>query len=145
VSQVPDVVVEYGTETSRTIASLLMNHTTIKYPDIRFIFSHGGGAVPFLTFRFQRMVGGDAALMKEQPRRRDRADPETLFRHRAGLERVQPAFARQADAARAHRVRLGLSRRLAARHRQGPARVLPDDALTKIERGNPRSILARMG
>ena len=145
VQGVPDVVVEYGTETSRTIASLLMNHTTIKCPDIRFIFSHGGGAVLFLTLPVpahgRRRRGAD----ERQSRWRDRADPETLFRHRAGLERVQPAFARQADAARAHRVRLGLSRRLAARHRQGPARVLPDDALTKIERGNPRSILARMG
>jgi 6-methylsalicylate decarboxylase len=67
VSKVPDVVVEYGTETSRTIASLLMNHTTINYPDIRFIFSHGGGDVPFLTFRFARMVGGDPDLMKAVP------------------------------------------------------------------------------
>lgn len=64
---VPDVVVEYGTETSRTIASLLMNHTTIRFPDIKFIFSHGGGDVPFLTFRFARMVGGDAALMQAAP------------------------------------------------------------------------------
>jgi predicted TIM-barrel fold metal-dependent hydrolase len=60
-------VVEYGTETSRTIASLLMNHTTIDYPNIRFIFSHGGGAVPFLTFRFDRMVTGDPVLMKAEP------------------------------------------------------------------------------
>jgi 6-methylsalicylate decarboxylase len=67
VAAVPDVVVEYGTETSRTVASLLMNHTTIKFPDIRFIFSHGGGAVPFLTFRFARMVGGDPELMKAEP------------------------------------------------------------------------------
>jgi 6-methylsalicylate decarboxylase len=67
VPNVPDVVVEYAAETSRTIASLLMNHTTIRYPDIRFIFSHGGGAVPFLTFRFQRMVGGDPALVKAFP------------------------------------------------------------------------------
>ncbi len=67
VANVPDVVVEYATETSRTIGSLLMNHTTIRYPDIRFIFSHGGGAVPFLVFRFQRMVGGDPALMKAFP------------------------------------------------------------------------------
>ena len=64
VANVPDVVVEYATETSRTIGSLLMGHTTIRYPNIRFIFSHGGGAVPFLVFRFQRMVGGDPALMK---------------------------------------------------------------------------------
>ncbi len=67
VAGVPDVVVEYGTETSRTIASLLMNHTTIRFPAIRFIFSHGGGDVPFLTFRFQRMVGGDAELMRTEP------------------------------------------------------------------------------
>ena len=67
VAGVPDVVVEYGTETSRTIASLLMSHTTIRFPDIRFIFSHGGGAVPYLTFRFARMVGGDAELMKAEP------------------------------------------------------------------------------
>ena len=64
---VPDVVVEYGTETSRTIASLLMSHTTVRFPDIRFIFSHGGGDVPFLTFRFQRMVGGDPVLMQAEP------------------------------------------------------------------------------
>ncbi len=67
VANVPDVVVEYATETSRTVGSLLMNHTTINYPDIRFIFSHGGGAVPFLVARFQRMVGGDPALMKAFP------------------------------------------------------------------------------
>jgi predicted TIM-barrel fold metal-dependent hydrolase len=67
VAGVPDVVVEYGTETSRTIASLLMSHTTIKFPDIRFIFSHGGGDVPFLTFRFARMVSGDPVLMKAEP------------------------------------------------------------------------------
>lgn len=67
VPKVPDIVVEYGTETSRTVASLLMNHTTIRYPNIRFIFSHGGGDVPYLTFRFARMVSGDAELMKAEP------------------------------------------------------------------------------
>ncbi|GAB7535201.1 amidohydrolase family protein [Burkholderia sp. 3C] len=67
VPKVPDVVVEYGTETSRTVASLLMNHVTIRYPNIRFIFSHGGGDVPYLTFRFARMVSGDPELMKAEP------------------------------------------------------------------------------
>ena len=67
VPKVPDIVVEYGTETSRTIASLLMSHTTIRYPNIRFIFSHGGGDVPYLTFRFARMVSGDPELMKAEP------------------------------------------------------------------------------
>lgn len=30
-------------DTTRTIMSLLVNNTTTKYPEVRFIFSHAGG------------------------------------------------------------------------------------------------------
>jgi predicted TIM-barrel fold metal-dependent hydrolase len=52
---VPDVaepVIELGTDTTRTIASLLFSGTVTRCPDIKFIWSHGGGTVPFLTMRF---------------------------------------------------------------------------------------------
>ena len=52
VPQVPEYVVEYAADTTRTIGSLLWSGTTERYPDIRFIFSHGGGAMPFLIERF---------------------------------------------------------------------------------------------
>lgn len=49
---VPDSLIEFGTSTTRTIASLLFTGAADRYPNIRFIFSHGGGTMPFLIERF---------------------------------------------------------------------------------------------
>jgi 6-methylsalicylate decarboxylase len=49
---VPQVIIEYGTDTTRTIASLIFSGTTARCPDINFIFSHAGGTVTALTERF---------------------------------------------------------------------------------------------
>jgi 6-methylsalicylate decarboxylase len=52
--EVPPPMVEYGTDTTRAIASLLFTGTAARFPDIRFIFSHAGGTAPYLTERFVR-------------------------------------------------------------------------------------------
>jgi predicted TIM-barrel fold metal-dependent hydrolase len=49
---VPATVIEYGTNTTRTIASLIFSGTTSKYPNEKWIFSHAGGTTPFLIERF---------------------------------------------------------------------------------------------
>ena len=55
---------EFPMNTARAILGLLAKGVTRKYPDIRFIFSHGGGAMPLLLGRIAgfadwRTVGGE--------------------------------------------------------------------------------------
>ena len=49
-----EAVIEYATDTTRAIARLLFTGTAVRYPDIRWIFSHGGGTTPFLSERLVR-------------------------------------------------------------------------------------------
>jgi predicted TIM-barrel fold metal-dependent hydrolase len=48
---------EFPMNTARAILGLLAKGVTRKYPDIRFIFSHGGGAMPFLLGRIAGFSG----------------------------------------------------------------------------------------
>ncbi len=48
-------VIEYTTDTTRAIANLLFKGTINRYRDIRWIFSHGGGTVPFVAERLTRI------------------------------------------------------------------------------------------
>jgi predicted TIM-barrel fold metal-dependent hydrolase len=49
-------LIELGTDTTRAIASVLFDGTASRYPDIRFIFSHGGGTMPYLMTRFTSLA-----------------------------------------------------------------------------------------
>ncbi len=44
-------VIEYGTDTTRAIMSLVVINVGDRYPDLRFTFSHAGGTMPFLIER----------------------------------------------------------------------------------------------
>src|SRR5271170_7956834 len=48
----PPPVIEFGTDTTRAIAQLVFGGTAARFPDIKFIFSHAGGTMPFLIERF---------------------------------------------------------------------------------------------
>jgi predicted TIM-barrel fold metal-dependent hydrolase len=59
--------IEYGTDTSRAIASMVFTGASQRFPDIRVIWSHGGGTIPYLIQRFTKDARIDARLAKIVP------------------------------------------------------------------------------
>ncbi len=51
---------EWPMNTARTIFSLMANGITRDFPDLRFIFSHGGGVMPLLIHRIAGFTDWDA-------------------------------------------------------------------------------------
>ena len=85
--------VTLSTETTLTIQSILYTNTATRCPDIRFIWSHGGGTAPYITSRLGAAVGPDgkpnanlAALQKFYYDTAQAFNPYTL----ATLTRVVP-------------------------------------------------------
>jgi predicted TIM-barrel fold metal-dependent hydrolase len=57
----PPPVIEYGTDTSRAVANIVFGGAARRYPNVRLIFSHAGGTVPFLIERFVLQARNPAA------------------------------------------------------------------------------------
>lgn len=55
---VGDGAIEWGTDTTRAITRMIFGGTAARYPEIRVIFSHAGGTMPFLVERFINMAKG---------------------------------------------------------------------------------------
>jgi predicted TIM-barrel fold metal-dependent hydrolase len=58
--------IEYGTHTTRTITSLLESRMAVRYPNIRWVFAHAGGTMPFLVSRIvgrKLPLGPDGMIM----------------------------------------------------------------------------------
>jgi len=58
---VPAITTEFLFDTTRTIHSLLVNGTFSRFPNVRFIFSHGGGTMSVLAHRIARLFPKELA------------------------------------------------------------------------------------
>lgn len=45
--------IEYGVDTTRALVGVTFSGDAVRYPNIQFIWSHGGGAAPFLAGRIE--------------------------------------------------------------------------------------------
>jgi len=51
IPRVANQMLEYPTDTTRTIVSLIVSEAATRYPDIKFIFSHAGGTITSIAGR----------------------------------------------------------------------------------------------
>jgi predicted TIM-barrel fold metal-dependent hydrolase len=61
VPQAPPTAMEFLFDTTRTINSLLVNGAFSRFPNVRFVFSHGGGTMPVLARRIARLFPKELA------------------------------------------------------------------------------------
>ncbi len=64
---IPPIVIEYGTDTTRTITDIVFSGTAARCPDLRFIFSHAGGTLPFLVERLIKVPVIDPKMAARVP------------------------------------------------------------------------------
>jgi predicted TIM-barrel fold metal-dependent hydrolase len=48
----PDALLDYPADTSRAIAKLHYSNTFARTPDVKYVFAHAGGTIPFVASRF---------------------------------------------------------------------------------------------
>jgi predicted TIM-barrel fold metal-dependent hydrolase len=68
VPEIPGSVIEYATDTTRTLASLVFSGTAARCQHARFIFCHAGGTMPFLVERFTRLPEMQKSLAPRVPK-----------------------------------------------------------------------------
>jgi predicted TIM-barrel fold metal-dependent hydrolase len=138
---------EYPFDTTRAIVSLLVNGAFQKYPDIRFVFSHGGGALPMLASRIEALSRHSKAREHIAPG----GDPMNVF-GKLYFETANATSAPQLAALRAFtstdRLMFGsdfpyvtMGENLAGLRAGG----LPPDDLRLIEEGNARRLIPALG
>ncbi len=62
-----DATLEFGLDTTRAIANIMFSGTARRFRDIRWIFSHGGGVMPFLNERLVRTPQLNREFVKSVP------------------------------------------------------------------------------
>jgi 6-methylsalicylate decarboxylase len=55
---VGDGTIEWQTDTTRCIANMLFSGAAARYPNVRMVFAHGGGTMPYLVERFRAAARG---------------------------------------------------------------------------------------
>src|SRR5262245_17675852 len=63
----PAPLIDFIFDTTRAVTNLIYNGTLERYPDIAFILSHAGGAVPYLAWRIALFSGMQLGLGDKAP------------------------------------------------------------------------------
>jgi 6-methylsalicylate decarboxylase len=100
----PNALVEFPFDTTRCIASLIYSGTLERYPSIRFIMPHAGGAAPYLVWRLA--LGEHVPQLRERVPKGVRHYLQSLY-YDTALSASAPALAALTEAVPASQIVFG--------------------------------------
>lgn len=142
---IPSSTVEYGANTTRTITELIFSGASRRYPDINFIFSHGGGVLTAVAERLQIQMTSTPPYKDKVSRAQVDGELRRFY-----YDTAQIANAVTIDAllqlVPSSQVLLGSDYpyRTITEHVTGLAARLSADQASAVERGNALRILPRL-
>jgi len=142
----PPTLVEWGTDTTRAIGDIVFSGNAQKFRDIKWIFSHAGGTMPFLIERFIRQPMIDA---KFKPMTPDGTLAElTRFYYDTAQTANKAAMSALTAVIPASQIVFGTDYpyRTSIEHVKGlrSSGIFTDAQLMDIERGNALKLLPRL-
>jgi len=131
---IPDNLLDFPTDTNRAVAQIHYTNRFARTPDVKYIFSHAGGSIPYLAARFAIIDGMGFIAGGEQ-----RGAAADMFRRiywDTALAASDPVLRMLRDVAGIHQVLYGtdfpyLRRDLAVNSKQ---RILRSSELNDLER-----------
>ena len=145
VQGIGEAAIEYGTDTTRTIASLIFSGTSRKYPDINWIFSHGGGSLTAFAERFLVQMVSTPPYKDKYTREQVNAEI-TRFYYDTAQVANPVTLAALIKLVPISQIVYGTDfpYRTAADHTKGVSLVFTGDDLKAIDRENALRILPRL-
>lgn len=145
VQGVPETVVEFGADTTRTIASLIFSGTSQRYPNINWIFSHGGGALTAFAERFLIQMVTTPPYKDKFTREQVEGELKRFFYDTAQISNTV-TIAALAQLVPVSQIVYGTDfpYRTAAEHTKGVTAFFKGDDLKAVDRENALRLLPRL-
>lgn len=142
---IADSAIEYGTDTTRTIATLLFTGSSQKFKDINWIFSHGGGALSAFAERFLIQMPSAPPHKEKFTREIVQGELNRFYYDTAQISGVYTLKA-LAQVVPVSQIVYGTDYpyRTGADHTKGVLAAFSGAELTAVERGNALRILPRL-
>jgi predicted TIM-barrel fold metal-dependent hydrolase len=145
VQGVSPAAIEWGTDTTRTIINLLFSGSSQKYPDINWIFSHGGGALTAFPERFLVQMVNTPPYKGKFTREQVQGQLNRFYYDTAQVS-MEGTLAALAKLVPVSQIVYGTDYpyRTAADHTKGVTALFSGDDLKKVDRENALRILPRL-
>jgi 6-methylsalicylate decarboxylase len=145
VQGIPPSAIEWGTDTTRSIANLIFSGTSQKYKDINWIWSHGGGALTSFAERFLVQMVSTPPYQGKFTRESVEGEIKRFHYDTAQVTQVGTLGA-LAKLVPASQIVYGTDfpYRTAADHSKGVTALFSGEDLRKVERENALRLIPRL-